>query len=104
MNNPIKNVIALGMAAFTAQFVLGTPTPEVTGVTMAQPSNGRLVTITYTLSAAPAVITLDVQTNYMENAEMKWASIGGEAVCNARGDVWQKVETGSHKITWSPDL
>ena len=66
-------------------------TPEVTSVAMAQSSMSRLVTITYTLANAPAVVTLDVQTNANTSAAASdpgWTSIGGEAVCNAQGDVW----------------
>lgn len=80
--------------------------PEVSGVAMSQSSMNPRVTITYTLSVEPAVITLDVQTNATLNAAVDdpgWTSIGGEAVCNAEGDVWKKVETGAHSITWRPD-
>ena len=99
MKNPIKKITAAGMTAFAIQLASGA-VPEVTGVTMSQAID-RLVTISYTLSDAPAVITLDVQTN---NTQGTWASIGGVAVCNAQGDVWKKVETGNHTITWHPDL
>ena len=47
--------IATAVAAHSA-------VPVVTPVSMTQADN-RVVTITYTLSDAPAVITLDVQTN-----------------------------------------
>ena len=77
-------------------------TPEVTNVSMVQPQRSRRVTITYELSAQ-AVVTLDVQTNYVENAETKWASIGGEALWNTEGDVWKKVDAGTRTITWRPD-
>ena len=89
--------VALGEAALSP---LHAAVPGVSGVTMAQASD-RLVTITYTLADAPAVITLDVQTNVTGDV---WASIGGKAVWNATGDVWKKVETGSRTITWRPDL
>ena len=92
--------------AATASAALSAAVPNVTGVTMSQASD-RLVTITYTLSDAPAVITLDVQTNVTGDV---WASIGGEAVWNAMGDVWKKVGDGltagnsaSCTITWHPD-
>jgi len=85
--------------AVAASAALPAAVPEISGVTMAQASD-RLVTITYTLADAPAVVTVDVQTNVMGDV---WASIGGEAVWNATGDVWKKVETGSHTITWRPD-
>ena len=80
--------------------------PEVTSVTMTQAPT-RVVTIAYTLTEAPAVVTLDVQTNANTSAgddDPGWISIGGEAVCNAKGDVWKKVDIGSRTITWRPDL
>ena len=90
---------ALAMIAVAASATVFAAVPEVTGVTMTQASD-RLVTITYTLSDAPAVVTVDVLTNVTGDT---WASIGGEAVWNAMGDVWKRVETGSHTITWRPD-
>ena len=96
-----------GVAALTV-FALADDTPVVSGVTMTQQSPGRRVTITYQLANAPAVVTLDVQTNYTEGGATKWASIGGTAVCNAKGDVWKKVGTTgatfNGTITWRPDL
>ena len=86
--------------------------PEVSNVTMAQ-SQSRRVTITYTLTDAPAVVTLDIQTNANTSAAANdpgWTSIGGAAICNARGDVWRMVgndlaqgQTFSGTITWQPD-
>ena len=82
------------------------PPPTVSGVTMTQAFD-RKVTIEYTLADGPAVITLDVQTNATPNAaadDPGWTSIGGEAVWNAAGDVWKKVEGDTtHTITWRPD-
>ena len=83
------------------------PPPSVSGVTMTQ-ANDRMVTIEYTLADGPAVITLDVQTNATPNAaadDPGWTTIGGEAIWNAAGDVWKKVEGDTtHTITWRPDL
>jgi formylglycine-generating enzyme required for sulfatase activity len=94
----IKKLTATTFAV-AASATLTATVPEISGVTMTQ-ANERLVTITYTLADAPAVVTVDVQTN---NANGGWASIGGEAVWNAMGDVWKKVEIGNHTITWRPD-
>ena len=94
----IKQILIAALAAMTGA-ALHAAVPEISGVTMAQASD-RLVTITYTLADAPAVVTLDVQTNVTGDV---WASIGGEAVWNAMGDVWKRVETGSRTITWQPD-
>jgi len=106
MNN-IKKALACAAVAGTAMFA--TATPEVTDVTMTQSGAGRLVTITYKLTE-DAVVTLDVQTNATPNAATGWASIGGEAICNAQGAVWRKVTSadadgnGNYTITWRPDL
>ena len=97
-----KTILALSLGTALGGF--GDAVPVVTDATMAQPAGGREVTITYTLSDAPAVITLDVQTNATVNGETVWASIGGENVQHVTGDVWKQVETGSHTIKWQPDL
>ena len=74
--------------------------PVVSNVTMTQDAM-RSVTITYTLSDAPAVVTVDIQTNVTGST---WASIGGENIQKMTGDVWKRVETGSRTIAWRPDL
>ena len=98
----IRNMIcAAGALGFSAA-AFASATPEVGNVRMSQSGNSHLVTITYDLDSA-AVVTLEVQTNYVENAETKWASIGGEALWNSTGDVWRKVEAGSCMIKWRPN-
>ena len=99
MNIKKLTIAALAACVAAAPSPSHAAVPEISGVTMTQMSD-RLVTITYTLADAPAVITLDVQTNVTGDV---WASIGGEAVWNAMGDVWKRVETGNHTITWHPD-
>lgn len=104
-----KKLIA-AIAAAVAIPVMAT-VPTVSNVHMSQPSGTREVTITYNLDAA-AVVTLDVQTNATANAAVDdpgWTSIGGEAVWNAWGDVWKKVNAEgnasfSGTIKWRPDL
>ena len=104
----IKKTILCAVATASAM-LMASDTPEVSNVTMTQASFGRQVTITYQLNNAPngAVVTLDVETNATGNV---WASIGGEAVCNAQGAVWRKVTSadadgsGTYTITWRPDL
>ena len=104
----IKKTILCAVATASAM-LMASDTPEVSNVTMTQASFGRQVTITYQLNNAPngAVVTLDVETNATGNV---WASIGGEAVCNAQGAVWRKVTSadadgsGKYTITWRPDL
>ena len=95
----INNITVAALAAM-ATATLTAAVPEVSNATMTQAAD-RLVTITYTLADAPAVITLDIQTN---NTQGAWVSIGGANIQNLTGDVWKKVETGNHTIQWRPDL
>ena len=97
------NTKSLHLAALTAAIVATTQAavPRVSNTQMTQAAN-RLVTITYELADGPAVITLDIETNVTGTAE--WVSIGGENIQQVTGDVWKKVETGSHTIQWRPDL
>jgi hypothetical protein len=94
--NTAKILSVFSMAALATHFA--NAVPVVSSVEMNQ-SQGKRVTITYSLSEA-AVVTLEVQTN--ANTSASWTSIGGPAVCNAQGDVWKKVEAGSRTITWNP--
>ena len=75
--------------------------PKVTDVTMTQAAS-RLVTIGYRLTDAPAIVTLDIQTNATDGS---WASIGGENIQVLSGDVNRRIATsGAHEIKWRPDL
>ena len=104
-----KKSIMFCAASFASVLLVASDTPEVSDVIMTQQSLGREVTITYKLNNAPngAVVTLDVVTNATGDV---WASIGGEAVCNAQGAVWRKVTSadadgeGRYTIKWRPDL
>ena len=101
------NIKSIPLAALTAATIPAfAAIPEVSNVTMTQAAN-RLVTITYQLTDAPAVVTLDIQTNANTSAAANdpgWTSIGGEAVCNAQGDVWKQVSgKATYTITWQPD-
>ena len=40
----------------------------------------EMVKIAYTLTGAPAVVTVDIQTNTAAGASGEWVSIGGEAM------------------------
>lgn len=71
-------------------------TPEVSEVTMVQTSD-RMVTISYTLAKAPAIVTLDIETNGV--------SIGGANIDCLAGDVCRLIaEDGRHQMTWRPDV
>ena len=81
--------------------------PVVSDVSMSQDPATCLVTVKYRLSGDPGVITLDIQTNYTEGAESKWASIGPVNMKGFGGDVHQIVQpTGEGEyrtIHWSPE-
>jgi len=77
----------------------------------ARQDGGHTVIIGYTMNpategdTAPAIITVDVLTNYTENAEVKWASIGGEHLATLSGDANKLVEHTAdykHNILWDP--
>ena len=75
--------------------------PVVNAVTMEQ-ADDRTVSVTYTLSEAPAVVTLDIETNATGDV---WASIGGENIQFVTGDVNKKVSgKETYTITWRPDF
>jgi len=105
--NCIKKTMVCTTAAVAV--TVASAAPVVSNVSMTQASGGRLVSITYSLSEE-AVVTLDVLTNATPNAATGWASIGGEAICNAQGAVWRKVTSadadgeGKYMISWRPDL
>ena len=106
--------ILCSVASFAVAALVASDTPEVSNVLISQASTGRRVAITYELDNAPngAVVTLDVVTNRTgaaTNNDADWVSIGGAAVCNAKGAVWRKVTiadadgNGKYTITWRPD-
>lgn len=91
-----KAILTTATAGAVLSVFSAVPVPEVTVSGMSQDSKG-VATISYTLSAADAVVTLDIETNVTGNV---WASIGGAAVSSAQGDVWKKVGIGPHTIKW----
>lgn len=91
-----KRIITIAAAGTALSLCAGVPAPQVSDVSMSQNARGE-ATVNYNLSAASAVVTLDIQTNATGGA---WASIGGKAVSGAHGDVWKVVAPGSHMIKW----
>ena len=92
-------------ACFTASASFGADAPEVLSVAMSQDEDTRLVTIAYELANAPAVVTLDIETNAVVGGETVWASIGGKNIQGLSGAVNRKVAAdGTYTITWRPDL
>ena len=94
-----KNIM-VAIAASGAAVAVWATVPEVSNVAMSQEQQTRTVTVTYDLSA-PAVVTLDIQTNNTASGE--WGSIGGRYLTSLSGDVSRKIDAGSHTIRWQPD-
>ena len=85
---------ALTFATFilSASAFAATPVVDPGSVTLAQDPLTRDVRITYTLSDAPGIVTVDILTNGV--------SIGAEHFQNVSGDVNRKVEPGAREIHW----
>ena len=105
----IKKLVLISALVLGAglDFADAVTVPTVSDVTLAQ-TGSRKMTITYTLNNGPAVVTLDIQTNYVNAAEETcWVSIGGEHIqrVSFASDVF-KIVTGDtvHSIKWEPDL
>ena len=76
--------------------------PVAENVTFSQDAK-HVVTITYTLTEAPAIVTLDIQTNVTGDV---WASIGAANVApgvTSDSEAYRKVTgAGTHTIKWCP--
>jgi len=88
--------------AFFALMAAG-ETASCDAVSLALSGDSSSLTVTYRLTGAPAVVTLDIETNTLADATGAWVSIGGAAVSTAQGDVWKKVDPAETRtITWTP--
>ena len=78
--------------------------PIVSDVTLVQPEGTRKVTITYALSGAPGIVTLDIETNGVDAAGVtRWASIGLSNVTHVTGDAFRLVQPGAaRQMHWAP--
>ncbi|MBQ6245945.1 MAG: formylglycine-generating enzyme family protein, partial [Kiritimatiellae bacterium] len=88
---------------FAALAANAEPRVDQNAVTLTQDPQSRLVSVTYTLTGEPAVITVDFQTNAVANAETGWLSIGEVNFTNTAGAVNQVVPVGEHSLYWRPD-
>ena len=85
--------LAKMMMALALPGLVHAAAPAVGNINVVQDEQ-RLVTISYTLADADAIVTMDVLTNGV--------SIGSALYANATGDVNVKVKQGLRKITWQP--
>ena len=79
------------------------PTVDPGSVRFVQDAASHRVTVEYTLSGEPGVVTLDIETNCVDETGMRWASIGLANVTHASGDVNQIVASGTatRTIKWN---
>ena len=91
----LKTIATAGFLAVCG--VAHAAAPAVSNVALSQDPNTRLVTVTYDLTGADAIITLDVLTNGT-------ASVGDANLTVLSGDVNRLVRQGTdRKIVWNPD-
>ena len=102
--NSVGILVISALAAVTGFAVA--PMVDQDSVKVSQDASSRLVTVKYKLTGAPAVITVDFQTNTTGTAEGTWASIGEVNFTNVNGTVNQVVSNGDEErsIWWRPDL
>ena len=98
----MKHLITSVAVLVSATALFAEPRVDQTAVTLTQDQQSRLVTVGYTLTGEPAVITVDFQTNTLANAAGDWVSIGDVNFTNVVGDVNQVVQPGSRAIYWQP--
>lgn len=101
----MKNQILL-TGVFASLSIFAQPRVDQNAVTFTQAPGNNRVTINYVLTGEPGIITVDIQTNYLDGAETKWASIGDENFSNVAGDVNKLVtEVGTTRtICWRPHV
>jgi len=83
------------LAAVGAALSCGAVGIEASNVTINQSVDSHIVTVDYTLSGAPAIVTVDFLTNGV--------SIGERNFANVRGDVNRILATdGNYSVKWNP--
>ena len=89
-----KTVLAFAASAAAGALLAS---PSVTNVSLEQNAATRVVTVTYSLGAEPAIVTADFRTNDV--------SIGGASMRRVAGDVNRLVTNVSSvcSFTWLPD-
>lgn len=96
----------LGVSAAVAAGALFAETPSADKVSMVQAEDAREVTISYTLTNGPAVVTFDVETNAVVDGVTVWASIGGRNLLNVSeaSDANRRIGSdGAKTIRWYPE-
>ena len=86
----VPAVAVLLALAFCMPTAAASPHVDSAGVVFSKEAGSKWATVTYTLTGAPAIVTLDIETNTLDNAAGEWVSIGGENV--------QTVEGAANKV------
>jgi len=94
------------VVAATAGFMLGVAcaadAPSIDPGSVTLEKQGSFAVVTYRLDGAPAIVTVDIQTNTLDNGAGEWVSIGGENVRTLSGEV-NKIVRGTeatHQFRW----
>ena len=85
---------------FVPSFVVVAALPEIEQSSVEFRQVNTKATISYELKNAPAIVTLDIETNTLSDASGEWVSIGGENMQTLSGDVHKVIRAGARKITW----
>lgn len=94
------NRILSAFSVACMSFAVFAVAPKAENAVFSQDQSSRKVEISYDLLHAPAIVTIDIQTNAGDNA---WVSVGGENFVSVWGDVNGLVQpkTGC-KVYWRP--
>jgi hypothetical protein len=76
-----------GVCASLAAAIFAAPAIDASKVVVSQPQVTRDVKVEYVLSGAPAVVTVEMQTNTLDNGQGDWVSLDGSLVQSVSGDV-----------------
>ena len=87
MQTNTLRAIALGIGILGSASSLFGVGPQIDPSTVHFAAEGPKAVITYTLSGAPAIVTMEVQTNTLDNGAGEWVDIGGWNVQHVKGDV-----------------
>ena len=100
-----KSAVMTFASLASAAALAAVPRVDENEVTISQDAS-RAVTVTYTLTEAAGIVTVDFQTNCVTEAGETWASIGAENFQNLAGDVNCIVTEldVAKTITWRPDI
>ena len=97
----MRMAICLAALAASAHASGAVSSVALSDVAFSQPAGRGDALITYSLGEAPAIITVDVQTNSLDNGEGEWTSLGGGIVKSLSGDFGIVRKTGACSIRWA---